>query len=55
MILKNKIITLLSIMALNIPTTGILAQEKTSFTLQDVIPYLEVTTILTSFRKGCQV
>ena len=38
MILKNKIITLLSIMALNIPTTGILAQEKTSFTLQDVIP-----------------
>ena len=25
-------------MALNIPTTGILAQEKTSFTLQDVIP-----------------
>ena len=38
MILKNKIITLLSIMAINIPTTGTLAQEKTSFTLQDVIP-----------------
>ena len=31
MILKNKIITLLSIMALNIPTTGILAQEKTTY------------------------
>lgn len=52
MILKNKIITLLSIMALNIPTTVILAQEKTSFTLQDVIPGGD--NYFNLIPKGCQ-
>lgn len=38
MTLKDRTIVLLSIMALSIPTSKVFAQEKTLFTLQDVIP-----------------